>query len=51
MNSPNVRSRLLQYLRYQSRYGYEPFVLTFGALAVIVTGIVMWLLLAPAAMP
>lgn len=51
MSTPQQRSRLIQYLRYQSRYGYEPFVLAFGALAVIVTGVLMWLLLAPAAMP
>ncbi|HRJ71015.1 MAG TPA: hypothetical protein PLS03_02255 [Terrimicrobiaceae bacterium] len=51
MGFPQQRSRLIQYLRYQSRYGYEPFVLTFGVLAVIVTGVLMWLLLAPGTMP
>ena len=40
-------SWLSEYIRFQSRYGYEPFVLTVSILALVGTAIVLWWLLAP----
>lgn len=47
MHPNRSRSWLAEYLRYQSRFGYEPLVLTFGALATLATAVTLWWLLAP----
>ncbi len=47
MHPNRTRSWLAEYIRFQSRYGYEPIVLTLSVLAVLTTGIVLWWLLAP----
>lgn len=47
MHPNRSRSWLGEYLRFQSRYGYEPLVLFFSGAALLGTGILMWWLLAP----
>ena len=47
MHPDRSRSWLAEYIRFQSRYGYEPFVLLFSGIALLATGVAMWWLLAP----
>lgn len=47
MHPNRSRSWLGEYIRFQSRYGYEPLVLIFGFLAVLATAVGMCWLLAP----
>lgn len=51
MHPNRSRSWLGEYIRFQSRYGYEPFMLTLAGLAVVGTGLGMWWLLAPGSFP
>lgn len=51
MHPHRSRSWLGEYIRFQSRYGYEPIVLSLAVLAVIATGMAMWWLLAPGSFP
>ena len=47
MHPNRTRSWLSEYIRFQSRYGYEPIMLTLCAIGTLVTAVLLWWMLFP----
>ncbi len=43
---PTLLGRIMDNIRYQSRYGYEQFFIPVASVAVVATGALIWWLLA-----